>query len=167
MIAIVNADLNWGIGRAGQLLYHIPEDMKFFKNTTLGNVVIMGSGTLSSFPGQRPLKDRVNIVLSHRADFSPEGFVVCHTNEELKAVLSRHTDKEIFLIGGQSVYAQMINHCEKAYVTRVQAAKEADAFFPNLDKMENWKLEACGPKNIQGDLEFAICTYKNSKVLPL
>lgn len=167
MTAIVNADQNWAIGLKGQLLYNIPEDMKFFKQTTTGHVVIMGSGTLSSFPGQRPLKDRVNIVLSRRQGFAPEGFIVCHTNEELKALLSNYTDKEVFLIGGQNVYTQMIDYCDKAYVTRVQAGKEADAFFPNLDKMDNWTLENCLPKSRHEDLEFSICTYKNNRVAAL
>ena len=167
MTAIVNASLNWGIGKDGALLYPIPEDMRFFRRMTQGQVVVMGSGTLSSFPGQRPLKDRVNIILSRRAGFAPEGFLVCRDLSQLRDTLGDFPGKEIFVIGGQQIYALLIAYCDKAYVTRVKAHREADAFFPDLDALPGWELAESSPESQHEGVSFCFCTYHNHAPAPL
>ena len=134
MKAIVAVTEDWGIGKDNGLLVSIPEDMKFFRETTAGGVVIMGRKTLESFPGGRPLKNRVNIVITKAEDYAPEGATVVHSVDEAVKAAKECGNEKVFVIGGASVYAQMVHLCDTVYVTKVAARPEADAFFPNLDE---------------------------------
>lgn len=146
MKLIVAVDRNWAIGNEGKLLASIPEDMKFFRTTTTGNVVVMGRKTLESFPGKRPLKNRVNVVLTRDEGYIADGAVIVHDIEELLAKLEDYSDKEIYVIGGGTIYNQLLEYCDTALVTYIDAEFKADTYFPNLDKDESWKMADSGER---------------------
>ena len=163
MNLIVAVDKNWGIGKNNKLLTSIPADMKFFVSKTTGNVVVMGRKTLESFPNKKPLKNRVNIVLTRNPDYQVEGAIVVRSDEELQAELAKYDSEKIFVIGGESIYKKMLNMCDVAYVTKIDYAYDADAHFPNLDEMDNWELAEVGEEETYFDLEYAFCTYRRVK----
>lgn len=162
MKTIVCVDNNWGIGSANQLLYSIPADMKFFREKTTGNVVVMGLATFLSFPKQQPLKNRVNIVISNDESFQRDDVIICSSIEDALDKVKGYNSDEVYIIGGASIYAQMIDYCDTAYITKVDASRPADKFFPNLDEKENWILTDEGEKLEHEGLVFKFCTYKNS-----
>ena len=133
MKMIVAADQNWGIGRAGGLLVHIPGDMEHFKEKTMGNVVVMGRKTFESLPGKKALPGRTNIVLTGNRSWQGEGAVLAHSREELDQLLKQYEDDSVYIIGGGQVYQEYLERCDTIYVTRIEAAFEADTWFPDLD----------------------------------
>ncbi len=159
MNLIVAADLGWGIGKDGDLLYSIPEDMKFFRTTTAGKTVIMGRATLESLPGGRPLPKRRNIILS-RTLSEVEGAEVCKTPEEIVELLSDTPSEDIFVIGGESVYRDMLPYCDTAYITKIEAEREADRHLVNLDEDDEWKIVYRSPMKEHEGIHFAFLTYK-------
>jgi len=160
MTAIVNVDENWGIGKEGDQPFYIPEDLKFFKEKTLGKVVVMGRATLEALPNAKPLPQRENIVLSRQKGFFVEGAMVCNSIDELLEVLKNHESKNIFVIGGANVYAMLLPLCKRAYVTKIFATTDCDRHFPDLDEMAEWvQTEASERKNHEG-LEFQFCSYE-------
>lgn len=146
MKLIVAVDRNWAIGNEGKLLASIPEDMKFFRTTTTGNVVVMGRKTLESFPGKRPLKNRVNIVLTRDEGYTADGAVIVHDIEELLAKIKDYSDKDIYVIGGGTIYNQLLRYCDTALVTYIDDEFKADTYFPDLDKDESWKMADSGER---------------------
>lgn len=160
MKAIVNVDNNWAIGLGNELINHISADMKFFKAKTTGNVVVMGKKTFLSFPGPRALPNRVNIVITTDESWSAPDVIVCHSLEELFVQLERYDTNTVYVIGGASVYEQLLPYCDTAYVTRVNTSKPADKYFPNLDEKEEWKLTEDGEIMEQNGVEFRFTTYK-------
>lgn len=146
MKLIVAVDRNWAIGNEGKLLASIPEDMKFFRTTTTGNVVVMGRKTLESFPGKRPLKNRVNIVLTRDEGYTADGAVIVHDIEELLAKIKDYSDKDIYVIGGGTIYDQLLRYCDTALVTYIDDEFKADTYFPDLDKDESWKMADSGER---------------------
>lgn len=143
-IAAVSAD--GGLGRNGQLLFHIPEDLRRFKDLTTGKAVIMGRATLDSLPGGRPLPNRRNLVLTRNKSFQRPGVEVFHSPEELLHALG---EADGWVIGGAEVYALLLPLCRELYLTRVCTAPEADRFFPALG--DEWTLlEDSGPRTGQG-----------------
>ena len=139
MKMIVAADRNWGIGKNGDLLVHIPEDMEFFKEKTMGNVVVMGRKTFESFPGKKALPGRVNIVLTGNPDWAAEGAVVVHNMKELHTVLADYEDDRIYIIGGGQIYADFTDRCSSIYVTHIDQSYEADTWFPNLEEKRHFR----------------------------
>ena len=164
MKAILSADLNWGIGCGGKLLQHVPEDMRFFMNMTMGKVVVMGRETFESLPGMQPLKERVNIILSKNADYWGERLMVCRSLEELSQELRKYNTDDVFVIGGESVYVQLLPYCSEAYITRFEKQFEADRHFPNLDSMEGWKLDSESEPSCYKDMNFRFLKYVNTAV---
>lgn len=164
MKAIVAVDLNWGIGYKGNLLQRIPEDMKFFKQLTLGKVVIMGRETFESLPGKEPLKDRINIVLSKDESFKNEKVTICRSLDELFSELERYNTDDIFVIGGESIYNQLLPYCTEAYVTKIEDTYDADKYFNNLDKDETWKLVSAGDLQNYKDIRYKFVKYENKAV---
>ena len=160
MIAIVAVSENWGIGKDNGLLFSIPEDMKFFRETTTGGAVIMGRRTLESFPGGRPLKNRRNIVISGRDGYTVEGAEAVRSPLEAAELISGTPSEQVFVIGGGEVYRAMLPFCEKALVTRVYARPEADRFFPDLDSMSEWKLAEESPIHQHEGLRYSFCVYE-------
>ncbi|MCR4715599.1 MAG: dihydrofolate reductase [Lachnospiraceae bacterium] len=163
MKVIVAVDSNWAIGNKGALLARNKEDMQFFKTTTTGNVVVMGRKTLESFPGGRPLKDRDNIVITSNASYSVDGaYIVSSVDEAVaKAKELALSDKEVYVIGGASIYEQMLDICDEALVTKMNKAYEADAFFPNLDESGDWELYSSSEDKEYPDGTFNFCIYKH------
>ncbi len=160
MKAILSADRNWGIGYRNKLLVRIPSDMKFFRETTTGNVVVIGRKTLESFPNGLPLKDRVNIVLTGNRDYQVKDAVVVHSEEELLEELKKYDTERVYVIGGESVYRMLLPYCDTVYVTRIDRAFQADTFFPDLDQMEEWEMTEEGEEQTCFDLEFAFTKYE-------
>ena len=148
MNLIVNADKNWGIGKNNELLVHIPNDMKMFRQMTTGKVVVMGRKTLESFPNGMPLPKRTNIVLTHGS------------KEELLDELEEYKDEDIFIIGGESIYRMMLPYCDTAYVTRTDFAYDADTYFPDLDEMPEWKLVKESEEETYFDIEYQFLVYQ-------
>ncbi|MBQ8284325.1 MAG: dihydrofolate reductase [Clostridia bacterium] len=136
MYAIVHADKEWGIGKGNDMMFSLPKDMKFFRETTMGHTVVMGGNTLRSFPNQKPLKNRVNIVLS-RGQVCDECIFV-RDFEELKTELKKREKEEIYIIGGGVMYREMLPYCHKVLITKVEAVGGAEVFFPNLDENPNF-----------------------------
>ncbi len=166
MKAIVHADIKWGIGRGNSLMFRLPADMKFFKQTTTGNAVVMGGNTLRSLPGGNPLKDRYNIVLSatlpERADCK-----VVRSEPQLFEAVKGYRDGEVYVIGGARIYAMLLDYCSEALVTKVDADGEADCFFPDLDNNINFTLaDESDPIETNGYL-IRFCRYINKNVKPL
>ena len=132
MIAAV--DRNWAIGRKGRLLVSIPNDLKHFREETMGKVVVLGRKTLQTFPQAMPLSGRTNIILSRNPSFFVKGAQVVHSLDELKLALEPFPSKDIYCIGGESIYRQLLPWCDTAHITRIDHGYEADAYFPNLDR---------------------------------
>ena len=128
---------DWGIGRDGTQPVALSADRKFFRETTRGAMVIAGRRTIADFPGQKPLPGRVNVALT-RQDIDIPGFTVCHSPAE--AVALAKTAERAMVIGGGSVYRQMLPYCDTAYITKVHTTPESDTFFPNLDADSDWTL---------------------------
>ncbi len=160
MNLIVNVDKNWAIGLGNKLLVRIPQDMKYFRAMTTGHVVVMGRKTLESFPESKPLKDRVNIVLTTDPDYLAAGAVIVHSVEELKAELENYPSEEIFVIGGGQIYRQLLPFCDKAYVTKVDRAFDADTYFPNLDEDPQWRMTKVSEEETYFDLEYVFAVYE-------
>ncbi len=165
MKLIVAVDNKWGIGRDNDLLFSIPEDMKFFRTTTLNKVVIMGRKTLESFPGGNPLKNRVNIVITNDSSYHKEGAVIVHSLFEVKDAIKDYNSDDVYVIGGASIYELMYDYCDEAYITMVKKDGNADKFMVDLSKKANWNLisESETKENDDGT-EFAFCTFRNSDV---
>ena len=163
MNIIVAVDKNWAIGNNNKLLVSIPSDMKFFRSTTTGKVVVMGRKTLESFPNGLPLKNRTNIVLTSNPDYKVKGAIICHTLEELLETLKAYDSEDIYVIGGDSIYHQMLPYCDVAHVTKIDHAFEADAWFPNLDDMPEWEVTADSDEQTYVDLEFRFLKYERKK----
>ena len=161
LIAAVSKD--WAIGNKGELLISIPEDMKFFRTSTTGNVVIMGRKTLFSFPNQKPLKNRENIVITRDENFSCPGAIVVNSVEEAVKKAEEFSDKEIYVIGGASIYEQMLKYCDTAYITYIDYSYAADAYFPNLDKDPEWKLANEDEEHTYFDVSYFYRVYKRVK----
>ncbi len=163
MRAILHADKNWGIGKSNGLMFKIPADMKFFKETTTGNVVVMGSNTLKSFPNGKPLKDRLNIVLYPDGE-EREDCKIVRSVEELFAEIKKYPPEKVFVVGGQMMYKTLLDYCTEVLVTKVDAAGDADAFFENLDENKNFKLVYESEPEITNGYTIKFTTYKNLNV---
>ncbi|MBQ3583115.1 MAG: dihydrofolate reductase [Lachnospiraceae bacterium] len=160
MNLIVAVDKNWAIGNKGKLLISIPEDMKFFRETTTGNVVVMGKNTLKSFPNGLPLKNRVNIVLTTDKNFTAKDAVIVHNIDEALAEVKKYKTENVYVIGGSSVYEQMLEYCDTAYVTYIDYAYEADRYFPNLDTASDWVLTEESEEQTYFDVEYYFRKYE-------
>ncbi|MCD8040278.1 MAG: dihydrofolate reductase [Clostridia bacterium] len=163
MKAILHADKEWGIGKSNSLMFSIPADMKFFRETTTGNVVVMGSNTLKSFPGGRPLKNRVNIVLYPGGE-EREDCKIVHSLQELFAEVKKYDGDKVFVIGGAMMYKTLLPYCSEVLVTKVDAVGGADTFFENLDKNENFELVYQSEPEETNGYTIRFTTYKNKNV---
>lgn len=163
MNLIVAVDRNWGIGYKGQLLVSIPNDHKMFRKETLNKVIVYGRKTLETFPLAQPLDRRTNIILSRNPDFQVRGALVVHSVEELLKELEKYDSDDIYIIGGESIYAQMLPFCDTAHVTLIDYAYQADAFFPNLDKDPEWEITADSEEQTYFDIPYTFVRYSRKK----
>lgn len=160
MNLIVAVDKNWAIGLNNKLLVRIPSDQKFFREETTGKVVVLGRKTLETFPGGLPLKNRTNIILSRDKNYKVKDAVVVHSIEELLEELKQYDSKDVYIIGGESVYREMLPYCDTAHVTKINHAYEADTYFPNLDELPEWSVTAASEEQTYFDLEFEFDKYE-------
>ena len=160
MNVIAAVDANWAIGNKNRLLTSIPADMKFFREKTMGHVVVMGRKTLESFPNGLPLKNRVNIVLTANRSYKVKDAIIVHTKEELLEELKKYDSNELYVIGGGSIYEMLIPYCDTAYITKIDHAYAADTYFPNLDQMDEWEMTEVSEEQTCFDLEYVFAKYE-------
>ena len=163
MNLIAAVDKNWAIGKDNGLLVSIPADMKFFRETTTGKVVVMGRKTLESFPNGLPLKNRVNIVLTTDHSYQVKDAVIVHSKEELEEELKKYNSEDIYVIGGEKIYAQLLDECDVAHITKINYSYDADAYFPNLDEKPEWVITGDSEEQTYFDLEFFFYRYERKK----
>ena len=161
MKLIAAVDKRWGIGLDNKLLISIPEDMKYFRETTKGNVVVMGRKTLESFPGKKPLNNRINIVLTKDRNYKVEGATVCNTKEEVLEEVKKYDTNNVYIIGGESIYRLFEDECDTALITKIDFEYEADKRFPNLDE-HGWELVEESEEQTYFDIIYSFCTYKKN-----
>ena len=157
MELIVAVYEDWGIGCDGTQPVALSADRKFFREMTKGAMVIVGRKTLADFPGGKPLPHRVNVVLTRSPD-PIEGVVTCHSPQEA-AQLAATADKAM-VIGGGSVYKQLLPYCTRAYVTRVGACPKSDTFFPNLEESQEWQLTQVLQTGEENGISYQMCLYQ-------
>ena len=143
MNLIAAVDRNWAIGNKGKLLVRIPNDHKMFRQETLDKVVVYGRKTLETFPLSQPLDRRKNIILSHNSE-------VCR----------QYDSEDVYIIGGASVYRQLLPYCDTAHITKVDFAYEADAWFPNLDEDPDWEITADSEEMTYFDIAYQFVRYE-------
>lgn len=160
MNLIAAVDRNWAIGYKNELLVRIPEDQKWFRETTTGKAVIMGRKTLESFPNKSPLKNRLNVVITSDMNYSVPGAVVVHSIDEAVEAVRDYADDDVYVIGGESIYRQMLPLCSTAHITKVDYAYQADAHFPDLDKEEGWKITETSNERTYFDIIYEFVKYE-------
>ena len=155
--AIVAVDNNWGIGFNGDLLEHIPEDLKYFKQLTTGNTVIMGRKTWDSLPN-KPLPKRTNIVITNNTNMEGQAEFMDLTDAMLYFIYNKNDD--IFIIGGGKIYEELLSMCNRIYVTKIfKDHDQVDTYFPNLDESDKWAPATCSDIRQQGDLMYQFWQY--------
>ncbi len=157
---MVAADANWAIGNRNRLLISIPRDQKLFREETTGKVIVLGRRTLATFPQGLPLRNRVNIVLSRNPAFSVKDALVAHSLEELTRLLEPYDSKDVYVVGGESVYRQLLPLCDTAHVTRIDHAYQADAYFPDLDSDPEWEMTADSDEMTYFDIPYRFARYE-------
>ena len=160
MKMIVCVAENFGIGLNNDLLFSLPPDMKFFRETTTGKVIVMGRGTLDSFPGGRALKNRTNIVLTRDKNFSREGVEAFNSKEEILEYVKKFNTNDVYIIGGGQIYEMFRDVCDEALITKVRKEVPCDTFFFNIDKDEEWYLDSESDVMEHEGLLFSFCCYK-------
>lgn len=159
MKLIAAVDNNWAIGRNGRLLVSIPEDMKLFREETYGKVVIMGRKTLESLKDRSGLEGRTNIVITSNMDYKPKDVIVCHSIEEALAEASKYDSDDVYVIGGGTIYEQMLEYCNEAHITKVDYEYDADTYCPNLDENPQWRIAATSDEKTYFDIVYEFVKY--------
>ena len=163
MNLIAAVDENWAIGNKDDLLVRIPADHKAFRQETTGKIVVLGRKTIETFPQGLPLKNRTNIILSTNKNYQVKDALVVHGLEELFACLKDYDTKDVYVIGGESVYRQLHPYCDTAHITKIDHAYEADAYFPNLDKLPEWEITADSEEQTYFDITYHFLKYERVK----
>ncbi len=163
MNLIVAVDNNWAIGYQNKLLVRIPADQRFFREETTNKAVIMGRKTLESIPGGQPLKNRLNVVVTSDPNYQVKDAVVVNSIEEALEAVKDYSSDDVYVIGGASIYEQMLSLCDVAHVTKIDYAYGADTYFPNLDKYAEWILTGESDEQTYYDLTYTFCKYEKKK----
>lgn len=166
IISIVSVDKNWGIGNSGSLLAHLPSDMKYFKETTIGNIVVMGRRTYESLPGAKPLPGRLNIVITRNNEYESETVKrgELQTAISVEDVVDRfrsfaEDNRDLYVIGGGEIYSQFLPFVDVCLVTKLDAAFDADTFFPNLDQNDDFLLVKNGEQVTEKGITYSFTEY--------
>ena len=168
IITILCVDNKWGIGKKNGLLFSLPKDMKFFRETTFGHAVAMGENTLLSFPNSKPLKNRYHIVLSQDKTHNYEGVENIHDFQEfLSSIAKKALKEDVYIIGGASIYRQTLPYVDKVLLTKVDADGEAELFFNNLDEEKNFVLVKESEPVEDNGYMIRFCEYINQKPLKI
>lgn len=157
MDTIVAVYDDWGIGRDGTQPIAVSADRKFFRTTTKGATVIVGRKTMADFPGGQPLPKRRNIVLTRQEIHIP-GVEIAHSPEEAAKMVAE--EEKVFVIGGGSVYRQMLPLCDRAYITKVHVTVDSDTFFPNLDESPEWEMQEVLESGEEDGIAYEMCLYR-------
>lgn len=165
MILIVAVDKNWAIGKDNKLLARIPEDQRFFRDNTTGNVIVMGRKTLEGFPEAKPLPNRTNIVITNNPDYKARNVTLVYSIEEALEEIDKYPSDQVYIVGGQAIYEQFLDYCDTAYITKIDYAYDADTYFPNLDEKENWEIESTSEEHTYYDMEYTFNKYINNNVI--
>lgn len=160
MNIIAAVDNNWAIGYQNSLLVRIPRDQQIFREMTEGKVIVIGRKTLETFPQKQPLKNRVNIILSRDSKYAVKDAIVVHSVDVLMEELKKYDEKDIYVVGGASVYGQLLPYCDTAHITKIDHTYQADAHFPRLDAMEDWQLTVESEEHTYFDLEYHFQKYE-------
>lgn len=168
MNLMVLVEDSWGIGCGGEQMVYLSEDLKRFKEMTLGKTVIVGRKTLATFPEGKPLRGRRNIILSRDRGFTVADGEVFYSLEDLFFALSEEflSSDDVIVVGGASVYQELLPYCKKAYVTKVRGSYEVDCRMTDLDSVSSWEFFETSPIQRDGDVEYTYCTYVNTAVKP-
>ena len=160
MNLIVNVSTNWAIGTENGLLFHISQDMKYFKEHTTGKTVVMGRKTLESLPKGNPLPNRKNIVLTRDESFTKDGVTVYHSIDELLKNIGIAESFDTYIMGGESIYRELLPYCSMAFVTKVdEDVEDADAFMVNLDDEPGWEIQEESETFEEKGYKFRFVTY--------
>lgn len=162
MNLIVAVDKNWAIGYQNRMLISIPEDMRFFRDETMGKAVIMGRKTMETFQGGKPLKNRFNVVITSK-DVEINDAVVVHSIEEALEAVKGYRSEDVYVVGGDSIYRQMLDYCDVAHITKIDYAYHADTYFPNLDEKAEWKIVGESEEKTYYDIEYAFYKYERKR----
>ena len=163
MNMIVAADKNWGIGKGNSLLVHLPGDLKYFKERTLGKAVVMGRKTLESLPGGRPLPGRTNIVLTANPDYEKEGCVIVRSMDELREKCAEFPADGVMIIGGATLYNGLMEECDSLFITKIYEEFEADAFIKNADELPHYKVVWQSEQQEEHGIKYQFFEYKREK----
>lgn len=157
---IVAVASDYAIGKDNRLLFSLPSDLKYFKEKTLNKIVVMGEKTYKSLP-KRPLPNRINIVLSNDISFYDDNIIIVRDMGELFNELKNYNSDDIFIIGGASVYNQLMDYCKLAYITKVYKKVDADTFINNVDNKTNWHVVSQSEMQTENNLDFQFIVYEN------
>ena len=157
---IVAADNRWAIGNKNRLLVSIPNDMKHFREETTGKVIVLGRKTLETFPQGLPLQNRENIILSKNPAFKVRGATVVNSLEQLLDTLKKYPPEDVYIVGGESIYRQLLPYCDTVYVTKIDHTYEADAYFPDLDADKEWILAEDSDELTYFDISYNFLKYR-------
>lgn len=157
---IVAVASDYAIGKDNRLLFSLPSDLKYFKEKTLNKIVVMGEKTYKSLP-KRPLPNRINIVLSNDISFYDDNIIIVRDMGELFNELKNYNNDDIFIIGGASVYNQLMDYCKLAYITKVYKKVDADTFIDNVDNKTNWHVVSQSEMQTENNLDFQFIVYEN------
>jgi dihydrofolate reductase len=163
MNLIVAVDNHWAIGYQNKLLVRIPADQRFFRDETINKAVIMGRKTLESFPGGQPLKQRLNVVITSDKNYKMKDVTVAHSIAEALEAVKDYRSEDVYIIGGASIYKQMLDLCDVAHVTKIDYNYTADTYFPNLDESGEWVLTEESEEQSYYDLIYTFCRYERKK----
>ena len=159
MNIIAAVDANWAIGYKNELLVKIPNDQKWFQKITTGKVVVMGRKTMETFPNGMPLKNRTNIVLTGDRALRVKDAELVYGIEELLEKLKQYNTEDVYVIGGESVYEELLPYCDTAYITKIDYTYQADRYFPNLDNDADWHIQSESEEQTYFDLEYYFVKY--------
>lgn len=162
MRMIVAVDNRWGIGKNGDLLLSIPDDMQYYRATTRGKAVAMGYNTLISLPGSKPAPARLNLVLADIAGLRVPGAVVCDSMDQLLALIGGFEPDDVFVIGGGSIYRQLTPYCSAAHITKMRFDGGADTYITNLDELTQWSVESESERREYEGIEYSFAVYRNA-----
>lgn len=167
MKLIVAVDSRWGIGKNGDLLKSIPDDMLYYRATTRGKVVVMGYTTLLSLPNSKPAPGRLNLVLADIPDLRVSGAVVCGSMEQLHRMIGQFAPDDVFDIGGGSMYRQLLPYCHAAHITKMRFDGDADTYIPNLDDLPEWSVSTESELKEHEGTYYSFLEYSNADPAPL
>ena len=163
MNLIVAVDENWAIGNKGELLVSIPADHKMFRQETINKVVVLGRKTIETFPQGQPLGKRTNIIVTNNPEYKAGDAIIVHSIDELLEELKNYNTKDVYIIGGASIYEQLLPYCDTAHVTKIDHKYVADAYFPNLDENPEWEITASSEEQYYFDLTYHFLKYERKQ----